>query len=56
MFNLISEIKTSTPLKCKYQIVLIPFLVFVDVGENLIMTDDVTIFESFNCVSRIRRV
>jgi len=33
--------KTSTPSKRKYHIVSVTILVFVDVDENLIMTDDV---------------
>jgi hypothetical protein len=41
MFTLISQIKTSTPFKCKYQIISITHLVFVDASENSIMADDV---------------
>jgi len=33
--------KTSTPSKRKYHIVSVTILVFVDVDENLVMTDDV---------------
>jgi hypothetical protein len=33
--------KTSTPFECKYHIVSATLLVFVDVGENLVMADDV---------------
>jgi hypothetical protein len=39
--TLICKIKTLTPSKCKYQIVPGTFLVFVNVGENLVMADDV---------------
>jgi hypothetical protein len=34
--------KTSTPSERKYHIVLATLLVFVDVGENLVMADDVS--------------
>jgi hypothetical protein len=34
--------KTSTISECKYHIVSINLLVFVDVSEHLIMADDVT--------------
>jgi hypothetical protein len=33
--------KALTPSECKYPIVSTTFLVFVDVGENLVMADDV---------------
>jgi hypothetical protein len=33
--------KVSTPSECKYHIVFAILLVFVDVGENLVMADDV---------------
>jgi hypothetical protein len=41
MPTLISQIKASTPFKCKYQIISITHLVFVDASENSIMVDDV---------------
>ncbi len=34
--------KGKTPFKCKCQIGLATFRFFVDVGENLVMADDVT--------------
>ncbi len=39
--NLLNK-KASTPSECKYHIVSASFLVFVDAGENLVITDDVT--------------
>jgi hypothetical protein len=33
--------KTSTPSECKYHIISATLLVFVDVGENLVMANDV---------------
>ncbi len=39
--NLLNK-KTSTPFERKYHIVSATLLVFVDVGENLVMVDDVT--------------
>jgi len=33
--------KASTPSECKYPIVSVTLLVFVDAGENLVMADDV---------------
>jgi hypothetical protein len=41
MPTLIFKIKASTFFECKYQIVLVVFLVFVDAGEDLIMANDV---------------
>ncbi len=37
----LSNNKTSTPSKRKYHIESTTYLVFVDVGENLVMADDV---------------
>jgi hypothetical protein len=34
--------KTSTPFEHKYHIIFATLLVFVDVGENLVMANDVT--------------
>ncbi len=39
--NLLNK-KTSTPSERKYHIISVTLLVFVDVGENLVMADDVT--------------
>jgi hypothetical protein len=39
--TLICYIKASTPFECKYQIVPITLLVFIDVGEYSVMGDDV---------------
>jgi hypothetical protein len=33
--------KTSTPFECKYPIVFVTLLIFVDAGEILVMVDDV---------------
>jgi hypothetical protein len=33
--------RTLTPFECKYHIVSVILLVFVDAGENLVMVDDV---------------
>jgi hypothetical protein len=33
--------KVSIPFECKYHIVFITLLVFVDASENLVMADDV---------------
>ncbi len=41
MFTLIYSIKTSTPFECKYQIVPVTPLVFVDISEDSIMVADV---------------
>jgi hypothetical protein len=41
MPTLIPKINASTPFKCKYQIVLATISIFVDVGEDLLMVDDV---------------
>jgi len=38
--NLLNQ-KASTPFERKYRIVFVTFLTFVDVGENLVMADDV---------------
>jgi hypothetical protein len=39
--TLIYKIKELTPFECRYQIVLITPLVFVDASEDSIMVDDV---------------
>ncbi len=39
--NLLNK-KISTPSERKYQIIFATFLVFIDVGENLVMVDNVT--------------
>ncbi len=39
--NLLNK-KTSTPFEHKYHIIFATLLVFVDVGENLVMANDVT--------------
>jgi hypothetical protein len=41
-FILIFKIKASTYFKCEYQVTLVTLLVFVDVGEDSIMANDVT--------------
>jgi hypothetical protein len=38
--NLLNK-RTSTPSECKYHIVSATLLIFVHVGENLVMVDDV---------------
>ncbi len=43
MPTLIFKIKTLISFECKYQIISINLLVFVDAGENSIMSDDVII-------------
>jgi hypothetical protein len=35
-------IKASTSFECKYQVTLATLLVFIDIGEDLIMANDVT--------------
>jgi len=39
--TLIFKIKALTPFECKYQIVSTTPLIFIDVGEDLIMVNDV---------------
>jgi hypothetical protein len=35
-----------TPIECKYQIVLVTLLVFIDASENLIMANDVVMLSN----------